>query len=78
MIGEKKKKSSVHQMAQECSFSVCETTSVQKALAGLFPATRGAPLLSVLNAINFTALLGIAADSPAGGALLQPLLTHAD
>lgn len=58
--------------------SVCRTKLVHKALAGLFPATSGAPLLPVLNAVNFTAFLGLTADSPAVGALLEPLLTHTD
>lgn len=54
-------------------------SSVQEALAGLLPAARRAPQLPVFDAVNLPALLGLAADPPAGGAvMLQPLLSHAD
>lgn len=39
--------------------------SVQEALAGLLPAAGRAPLLSVLDAVNLSALLGFTANPPA-------------
>ena len=38
--------------------------SVEEALAGFLPAAGRAPLVSVLDAVNFTTLLGLAANPP--------------
>lgn len=48
-------------------------------MAGFLPAAGRAPLVSVLDAVNFTTFLGFTANPPAGGTLLlQPLLSDAD
>lgn len=67
----------VHSLLQ--SFFCFSSSLIEEALAGFLPATGRTPLVSVLDAVNFTTLLCFTTNPPSRGAvLLQPLLSYAD